>query len=184
MVFLVSITMTSHAQLIAPRLAIGKLSIDSGFDIVAFIRVNMPAKGVPPIRIVNVVGLRIVFYHHMIDNRMKAAPTMAFLARADAPRARVNITGIPAWTVGVMFGVAPVTFIGKITLEFHVMKVLGCVEGLSILIKAYKLIPRIVVVIGTRMSRVARRECLFPMAVLTRIRVGCNKTWTILGSRF
>jgi hypothetical protein len=143
----------------------------------------MPAKGVPPVWIVNVLKLRIVFYHYMIDYAMKAAPTMALLAGADTARAFVIITGIPAWIIRIIFRVAPVTVTRKISLKFHVMKILGRVERLPIFIEAYILIPRIVVVIGTRMTRITSRERLFPMTVLTGIRIRCNYTGTILRQR-
>ena len=74
---------------------------------------------------------------------------------------------------------APATVTNKITLKI-VMEILGRVERLSIFIEAYILTPRIVVVIGTRMAGIARRECLAPMAVLARIRIGHGKTWWIL----
>ena len=92
---------------------------------------------------------------------------MAFLAMAH----EVIIIGIPAWIFGVISGMAPVTVTNKIALKV-VMEILGRVERLSIFIEAYILTPRVVVVIGTRMAGITGRECLAPMAVLARIRIG------------
>ena len=84
---------------------------------------------------------------------------MAFLARAYGyGEVIIAQIGIPVWIIGVISGVAPVTLSTKITLKFHVMEILGSIDGLP----------------------AVERGCLFPVAVLARIRIGQIDIWRIL----